>query len=442
MAQLIPVDHDPFAQGVGSQLVPVDHDPFERKVVERGAVLPQTKYSDGKWEWDINSGLPGAIINGVAGAGRAMKGELPMTTRDPETGLARTSTQAAGAGLEAAGIISPVSPGSRSGAGAIASGVARRPEPPTAPQLLARGGEQLNQARELGVDFSTKAVGNWASALRQKLAQDGMLEENAGPIHRILKGLENGPEGSVVPFQSIAAVRSALNPSDYEGSAVRAAGIARKAIDDLLSSNAPGTVVKGDAAELAKLYGEGRANYAAGKRAEKISGEDHRHGTGILDRAERQADRSYSGGNGDNSLRQRADALLNRPREVSGLNDEEITALRDFVAGGAGRNTLRVVGNKLGGITFGGPSMATAAVLGSNATGSLWGAAAGAVPPLVGAAARAGQNAIAKSDMRAIDLLMRSRSPMAQQQRPTFTNPELRALRVKGLLESEFNDGR
>lgn len=411
----------------------------ERTVVERGAILPQTKYSDGKWEWDIHSGVPGAIINGLTAPGRAYRGEMPMNERNPETGESRTSEQAVSASRDTAalgGINAP--PGARS----VGMGSARRPEPPTGQELIREGGRQMDQVRGMGVDYKAQAVGNMAQGVRQELINDGVLPEIAPSVHRILDRLTTPPEGGVANWQGIEAARKAFNPGNFTTPTEQmAAKRVQAALDRMVTDANPADVLAGPAADAGRLWSEARQNYAAGKRSEKISGENYSAGLGISERAAQRADAANSGQNLDNTLRSRVTSLLQNPRAVAGFNEEERAALRSFVEGDVTRNTLRKVGNILGG--GGGMGAAVSGLGGAmvgNQVAGLPGMAAGVVPPLVGMAAKGAQNRAGQKALDAVDVLVRSRAPMANRQ-PSFVDPRIETMRMRGLLSGDY-DGR
>jgi hypothetical protein len=147
----------------------------------------------------------------------------------------------------------------------------------------------------------------------------------------------------------------------------------------------------------------------------------------LLERAEGRAQAANSGRNFDNTLRQKAEGILEKPKEISGLSDAELAALDRVVQGGAGRNTARYIGNLLGG--GGGLGQAFMAGLGA-APGAMTGnpvlAVVGAGAPMaIGSGAKAIANALAKRDLRSVDELMRKRSPLYEER---LANPEMKTL--------------
>lgn len=63
-----------------------------------------------------------------------------------------------------------------------------------------------------------------------------------------------------------------------------------------------------------------------------------------MDRADRQASVSGTGGNSINTTRQRINAILNNPRKLRGFSAEERAAMRDIVAGTPTQNAARLLG--------------------------------------------------------------------------------------------------
>lgn len=380
----------------------------ERKVVERGSILPFTKYSDGTWDnfdWK-NSGILGSVFGAVTAPGDVYNGKM-----------APGGEQAIGRAADLAGIISPVNPAVRAGDFALAPGVLKDSQQskvavPTSEQLRAAGSSGFGKARGMGVDFSGKAVRDLATGVRSQLEQDGILGELAPKTFSVLKKLESAPEGSVAPLQGIEAARRAFGNAAKDFSNPTEQLAARRiveAIDKFVANPDPASVVAGPAAEAGKLMSESRANWAASKRADSL--------TGIADRADLRAAAANSGRNLDNTIRQRvADVLIN-PKLSAGFTEAERAALEEVVRGTPTRNAARTLGNVLGG----GGGLGTV-VTGSAggmgvgmATGGPVGAAIGAtVPPLVGVASKTAANRMTSSALSAAEKQTRMRSPLFQ----------------------------
>ena len=134
--------------------------------------------------------------------------------------------------------------------------------------------------------------------------------------------------------------------------------------------------------------------------------------------AQFRADSAHSGTNFDNSLRQQVRPLIDPryPQRLNGFTQPEKDAVTGVVEGTPVRNTLRTAGNILGG--GGGMHSYIAGVGGASAgyeAAGLPGAAVGLATPLVGAAAKYGQNQMARGALSSADELIRQRSPLFQQ---------------------------
>lgn len=371
--------------------------------VKRGAFLPMSEMPTGDLEFDIEAGLPGALIRGFKGPGDAATGNLPpeeMESRAAETAMLMTG----GPGLirGARGTIQP------------RPDVRGTVKPPTAAALKEAADAGYTAARGQGVDFAPEAVKSWANDTIRQFEGEGFNQVNNPATWKILNEflappVEAGAD-TVVNFNGMVAARKALqdaagnfnNPAEQ-----RWASMAINAIDDFLE-NPPAAAVASEsgvpgAARAGKLYEEANANYAAAKRSQALAGKEQR----ALDRA----GATNSGQNLDNQLRQRIDEIIARPKERRGYTPEEIDFMRAVVRGSFGSNAARYVGNLLGG---GGGLGAFVTGTGTGiATGQPGlGMALGAVAPTLGWLGKKGSAALTKRQIAMIDTLTRKRSPL------------------------------
>ena len=121
------------------------------------------------------------------------------------------------------------------------------------------------------------------------------------------------------------------NPTD-----AAAAGELLSMHDAFLDSVNPTAVKSGNLQQARDLWNEAKADYRGLKRSDAVSMS--------LDRAERQAMKSGYGGNKENTIRQRLDALLNNKTEMKKFSPEERKVLDDLVRGGLTQNALRHLG--------------------------------------------------------------------------------------------------
>jgi len=368
----------------------------------KGILLPISRDANGEVRFDSDAGILGAIKRTITLPREVYDGTVDLNT---DEGLERT--------LEAAATITPLGPATRipGGATSLVKKAPQKVEPPTAEALRAAADEGYHAARNQGVEFSSDAVRNLAGSIRAGLEKDGVIEELAPNAFSVLKKLESPPEGSTAPFEGLVAARRAFgevrknfnNPTDQ-----LAAGRAQRRLDTFLEGSDPSSVVAGSAPDAARLYRDANGNYAAAARSDKLNG--------IEEAAELRAAAANSGRNGDNAIRQRVASLLTNPRQRVGFSEEELAQLEKVVRGSRAGNTVRAVGNMLGG---GGGLGSTLLSLAGGATGAFAGspgmAAAGVALPLVGMGAKKYGQALTEMAFGKADAMTRMRSPLYEQ---------------------------
>lgn len=369
-----------------------------------GSVLPFSRDAAGNVSFDSNAGILGSVKRALS-----LPGDVATGRVDPY------SDQGKDRAMELAGFANPINPAVRAGAQAIPGAALTKTVPspvraPTVDDLYAAASGGYERARSMGVDYSAGAVSKAAQSIRSTLEADGILGELAPKSFSILQKLEQPPQGAVAPLSGLEAARRALNNAkrDFTNPTEQlAAQRISEGIDRFVAEPSPGSVVAGPAAEAARTIKEARGNYAAASRSDKLSG--------IEEGAELRAAAANSGANLDNAVRQRVRAILDNPKQRAGFTDDELGALKSVVMGTATGNTLRRVGNLLGG--GGGLGMALTGTIGGAVGGSAGGPAgmaAGILAPLVGMAAKKGGDAITRRGLLAVDEATRMRSPLGQ----------------------------
>lgn len=368
----------------------------------KGSVLPVSEGPDGKPQFDSNAGLIGGLKRAVTLPGRVAAGEI-----DPK------SPEGMDQAMEMASIFSPMNPAIRSGGyalpGAKQGMVPAKVEPPTSEALKAAASKGYDTVRDMGVQYSTDAVTKHVGGLRAALEQDGILGELAPKTFAIISKFDNAPADSVVTSAGIEAARRAARNAAKDFANPTEQMAAKRFIDGLdafVGAADPRSVVAGPASAAGETLAAARGNYAAASRSEKLAG--------VEERAELGAAKANSGFNTDNAVRQRADAIVSKPREAAGFSKEEREALKEIIRGGFVRNTLRTAGNVMGG--GGGLGAAVSGAIGGAAGGAVGGPAGiaiGAATPLVGMAAKGTANRMALSELGRLDAATRERSPLA-----------------------------
>jgi hypothetical protein len=95
-------------------------------------------------------------------------------------------------------------------------------------------------------------------------------------------------------------------------------------------------VVAGNANEAANAIVRARSLWSRMRKSEMLEE--------ALEKAERRAASTGSGGNTDNAIRQNIRAILDNPKKVRGFSTEEREALERVVRGGPIQNVMRLVG--------------------------------------------------------------------------------------------------
>jgi hypothetical protein len=328
---------------------------------------------------------------------------------------------------------------------------------PSAKQIKDAGTEAYQTAQGFKIDVRPEAVADMANGIVADLQKTLILNKAAPVTYDILSEVAKDaatppPAGAIkmVTIPQIEAMRVRLNEvrSDFgQPKAERkAAGLAVRSIDKFFDDLQPKHVLAGtpgDVAAVADTYRQARGNWAAAQRSNDLTGELDRGNTGIFGRAEARSEASNSGRNFDNLLRQKVASFLEQDKNVFGFSDAEIAALEGLRKGGPARNAARKVGNFLGG---GGGFAQLFSAMSAGGGAAVAGAgspkvgAAMVAPIVVGTAAKALENALARRDMRGVDTMVRQRSPLYQEQAANGLNARdvamLRAL-LPGLMANQ-----
>lgn len=269
---------------------------------------------------------------------------------------------------------------------------------PSVGDLKSAADASYTAGRASGLEINPQSTAKLADDITAQLTQDGHRDYLQPKTFRAIQELKN-PVGATVNISDVDGVRRILGNAAGDPAESRAASVAIKSLDRYLGNVPAGDVVAGDAAVTSKLFQEGRANYSAAKRAELIDT--------ALEKADRQAASAGSGANIDNATRQRLKELANDPKKTRGFSDEEMAQLEKAIRGTWTGDTLRVLGNLLGG----GGGMGTAVVAGLG--GATVGPAGVGLPALGYAAKRLGAASTSRQAGRLSESL-RSRSPLGQ----------------------------
>lgn len=349
---------------------------------------------------------------------------LPAMIGGPETLAVKALTRVAApvAASEAGRAIGPVGEvaGALAGAAGASSAAQRfnaaakaRTVVPSAEDTLRTAKAGFKSAEDMNLTVTPDFASNAAAKMRQDLK--GFDPEAQGVVFKAADRLEGlGVPTPMTPFRpvemnDVELIRKQLtNLKTSPDASVREA--ARRAITSLQDSQtaiAPAQVLRGDAGSYAQTMKDAIANYAAGKRSNAVMG---KVALGDLNAAT-----AGSGANEDNALRQAIKQLV-RPVNNDivpkasrlGFNAEEIAAMNRVARGTPIGNTARYLGKlaptgSVSGVLSGGAGFAAAGPVGAIAL------------PAAGYLAKKIGDLSTKKAVAALDSLVRSRSPLAQQ---------------------------
>jgi hypothetical protein len=392
------------------------------------SVLPFSEDRQGNVSFDSGAGLLGFIKDAITLPYDVRRGEI-----DP------TSDEGARRALDTALLMTPLSPVFRAGGALAPKTASRQPPKPVPTQVALRDAASASYKKvdDLDVRYTTSAIEKMVLDLEIKLNEQGSFKTVKGvdDVYAALAELKGGPAGGYVELTRLDSFRQSL--SDFTASPKkqvrRAAATAIKALDDFIASPNPANLANraapgnqglvplgadfavGDAAanqRLAQAASDAilaaRGDYAAASRSAKVQELEDIMGL--------RAQSANSGMNIDNTARSKLVSLLINAggKNVRGFNTAEKDAIREIISGSRMKNTLRRVGNLLGGggglgqtlITFG----PAATVAGSG--GGLFPTIAATLPGVVGALSKSAGNRLARSDIKQLDELIRMRSPL------------------------------
>jgi hypothetical protein len=407
--------------------------------LDRAALLPFSKETaTGDVSFDPDAGILGVLKRAVMAPGDVAMGKMDPTS--PE-GVRRTA--------EMGMTVTPMSAATRATEAAIPGTLKAlrvgEPKVPTAQELKAAGSAGFEQARGLGVDYSTDAVKSSLDDLARSLEDDGFNDVTAKQTFALLAKAREKPEvedGATVltSLDNLISLRRSLQKTAGGSDATERAAASRAidALDEFISAADPQSVMAGAASTAGRTLDVARGNYAAAMRSGTV--------TKAITKAERNAAKAGSGLNLDNALRQRLESVLDKG--ARGFSKEEQQLLDDIVRGKHGANLARFVGNMMGG----GGGLTASMVSGMGAgLGALVGGGAGAmvgasIPPALGVTARTAAGNITRSNARHLDELIRKRSPLYQQatESPPVlegVHPEIRALLTRALMMQQAAQG-
>jgi hypothetical protein len=373
----------------------------------QSTIWPVRTTPSGGWQWDPHAGLLGSALDAFTLPGDVLTGKQPTpytggsATADPTllqraenlvTFISPTST-ASRVGISPASKIGTSPPGPETRVGDLVPGMSASRVAPTGEELKASADAGYTAARASPATIPAGTVSSYGTALQQHLQNNfGLIPKTAPKTFDVLNDLAN--QSGPAKFIDLEAARRQLNAIKGTAMGDSDAFAAQQVIphlDNLIDTISP---------EAATA----RANLAAAKRADAITGDLTQANTGILEKADTAA-----------QLRQRVKTFIQSPDNVRGFTPEEISALDDFSKGsGAFSTALTKVGNVTSGIAGKVLGAGAGAYLGSEfgQHGAELGFLAG---PWAGEGFKSWENARASAQLNAIGQQLRSRSPLGEQ---------------------------
>jgi len=312
----------------------------------RGTMLPFTRDTDGNVRFTpLTAGPIGGVVEAAALPGRVASGEIKVDPSNPTF---------MGSVLNTALTFNPANPMIRSGDRAF-PGTAMSPKNPLAArtppggELIERGGAQHKAFRELPIEYNPEHFGVLATQMEQKLVEHGVFPEDAPGLYATVNRLRNfrppADDPSAVikvgPANLMSIRDNITNKFSSAAENRKGVGAALELFDNFMEKPPEGAVLAGPAEFGAKIYGEGRANMAAGYRDADLA--EIQRASGL------RAGSANSGLNLDNTLRGKITSAVLNAKKMMGFTPTEEALLEKVPEGSFKTNTQRKFGNLLGG---------------------------------------------------------------------------------------------
>ncbi len=262
-------------------------------------------------------GLPGLLARtGLMGAEGSGYGALTAAGNDQDIGQGAAIGLLGGMGGNVLG------EGLAKGASKVASAFNKKPTVPTLGELRAAKDAAYKAADEGNGVFAAAPFSERIAAIRAKLADDAYLPGNQPGVKSALDELDR-LDGQNITYKGLEAVRRKIrggyNPLNKDNNRMLYNMI--DDIDDFALKNG------------SDQYPDARRLFTQTSKIEAIQD--------ALDKGANRAKLTGSGGNIDNTTRQRMDKVLEKRR---GWTADEATAMREAAYGTKGRNLLRLAG--------------------------------------------------------------------------------------------------
>lgn len=290
--------------------------------------------------------------------------------------------------------------------------VKKMPDSPMASQLRDASNASYTVAKSLPIELKESSIARIGHTIENDLMSPShsFRETTAPKTFKFLEELKTPSGGTIADIDSVRRILGGVSREvNARGGRTEDAKAARTAIsmlDEHMTKFTPKDFHKGEhlLPDLNKTMNEARGDYAAHIRADIVEQ--------AIDRAGRQAARSGSGANVENTLRQQFDRILNTPSLRNNYSKQELAMMREMVEGTTARNTARQVGK------FAPTGVVSAA--GSLGLGALVGGAKGMEAlPLIGLASKKIADSAAHRTAQNIAETVGTRSPLYRSKTPS-----------------------
>lgn len=278
--------------------------------------------------------LPGQIASSAASG----VGMGAISGYGEGQGNVENRLQSAGQGAAAGGAFGAAAPVVGKAVGKLVGKVVdKTPAAPSTESIKAEAQAAYKAAKSSGLVVSPESFKARVDVLARKMADEG-LDPSLHPkataaMNRIMKAND-----APLTLQDLDTLRQIAGDAagSIEPGERRLGSMMREGIDDYLANLKPSDVIAGDAKKAANDVVRARSLWQRMRKAELFDT--------ALEKADRGAASTGSGGNIENSQRQKIRALLDNPKTARQFTAAEKQALELVVRGGKTQNLLRLVG--------------------------------------------------------------------------------------------------
>lgn len=331
------------------------------------------------------SGASGAALGGADAAVRS-EGDMEHT----------------GKGALIGALLGGAGPAVAAGAGRLAGALAGKVRPgepaPSIDQLRGSANAAYKAADDAGLVISQPAVTSAVDDLGRIAADAGFHPRIHPKVAAALDAVAEakaGPQSLERMDQYRRILKSAASSSEPDERRIASALI--DALDDKLSALTPKDVIAGNAEEGVAALTKARELWSRMRKSELVAE--------ALEKAERRAASTGSGGNLENAIRQNVRAILDNPRKARLFSAEEREAMETVVRGSAGQNFARLVGK----LSPQGNGLMAALGIGATAMNPLMAAA-----PAAGFVGKKIAEGATNRNAALVDALVRNGGPLAE----------------------------